>query len=912
MRKTVSIISSIAIVSLAGLLILSPTTKHGDQRMAFEKFLNDQMSNFTSYPKEQYEAKPKFDRPDLAGMTEYLKTVDPLQKHVPSWRSVKAYNQMSKRAPLKSGSKEISWTSYPSDMGGRTRAIMYDPNDPNNNKVWAGSVTGGIWFNNDPINNESWQPVNDFYPNLAISCFAYDPNNKNNMYAGTGEGQTAVIMYRESSGRGAGIYHSSDGGQSWNLLQSTSDWAYVTDIVIRIEDGGSVIYAGVISGIYQGIMQESNPSDGLYRSSDGGETWTQVLPLVPGGHRPYAPSDVEISSDGSKIFVGTTHHWIDRDGAASILSSNNGIDWEIMDTYYTQISSESRYKYPGRVILANSPSNPEILYAAIASGYDKGDSFIWYECRHILKTSNKGNSWIQINHPDGFAFLAWHALAITVSPLNPDLVWIGGTDVWRTFNAGASWRKHSDWGQMYGNGSPDYVHADIHSIKFKPGSDTEMIISTDGGIFGTSSASGTNPTFFELNKNYSTLQYYSCAIHPQAGAIHFMGGLQDNGTMFYRRGKKPTFTDMLSGGDGALCFIDEDNPLIHLSSVYNNQVFLYNAQVETQPINKDASGQRTGTFLSAMDYNSRDDILFANRMKEEGTYPNQIEVMVIEENININRSSRSLNTNINVPYSTLKYSPFSPSGKSTLFIGSMAGHLFIQEDAVQVGNLKNITQNEFPTAFISCIDIGQSEDTLLVTFSNYGVESVWLTTNGGQDWSNMEGNLPDIPVRWALLHPQHGIEVMLATELGIWTTANILADQVIWTQNISGMANVRVDMIKFRKSDNTVLAATHGRGMFTGIWNPDFSSSVDKDELHSDMLVYPNPSNGEFTIQFRPDSSTELIISDMTGRIVLREEFEPSLSVIEKTIDLSRQPKGFYLVSLTSTKGKKVSKLLIQ
>jgi hypothetical protein len=125
---------------------------------------------------------------------------------------------------------------------------------------------------------------------------------------------------------------------------------------------------------------------------------------------------------------------------------------------------------------------------------------------------------------------------------------------------------------MYGNGSDDYVHADIHAFVFKPGSDIVMFIGTDGGVFGTRTASApdANMKFFESANKYSTLQYYSCALHPDAGSIHFMGGLQDNGSMFYRRGHIPAFTDMLSGGDGALCFIDQNDPSIQITTHYTS------------------------------------------------------------------------------------------------------------------------------------------------------------------------------------------------------------------------------------------------------------------------------------------------------------------------------------------------------
>ena len=103
-------------------------------------------------------------------------------------------------------------------MGGRTRAIMYDPNDASGNKVWAGAVTGGLWYNNDITDDQSaWVPVNDFLANLSVSCIVSDPNNLQVFYAGTGEAETARVIYRESSGVGMGIMKSADGGGKLGL-----------------------------------------------------------------------------------------------------------------------------------------------------------------------------------------------------------------------------------------------------------------------------------------------------------------------------------------------------------------------------------------------------------------------------------------------------------------------------------------------------------------------------------------------------------------------------------------------------------------------------------------------------------------------------------------------------------------------
>ncbi len=892
-------------IAVTGVLLLNGNKDK--VRKDYEKFL---VSEYQILPiadiNKSDNKSARMDSPDKAALAEYIKTVDPFIKAVPRERLIGAYQQTKALQSLKSGNS-LAWTSHPTNMGGRTRTLMFDPNDPNHNKLWAGSVTGGLWFNEDPIGGGQWVPLNDFWSNLAISCMTYDPNNTQTFYAGTGESQTALIIYRESSGRGTGIMRSTDGGQTWASMPSTQNWAYVTDILVRNEGGQSVIYAGVAAGVYKGIAHRNNTGDGLYRSTDGGTTWTQVLPNVPGKDFAYAPSDIETSADGEKIFIGTTYGVNtevtdnERSGAACILTSTDGLAWDVNSTYQQQILAETTNKYPGRVMLTKVPSDPNMMYAIIASGYVRSDGFIGYGCHALVKTNNKGTSWTNVNFPGGFASLAWHAFVVAVSPFNPNIIWVGGLDTHRTVNGGTTWTKMSDWAQMYGNGADNYVHADIHVFAFKPGSDVNMFIGTDGGVFGTRTASAPDASmkFFESANGYSTLQYYSCAMHPDAGAIHFIGGLQDNGTMFYRKGNTPTFRDMLSGGDGALCFIDQNEPSIQITTVYHNSFYLYSGNKEANPQQSAGRSLGTGMFVNPMDYDWKNNILFANGANEQLQNLNKLHVMTVTANsISSGNPAKTLQTSSQVPYSNIKWSPFSPANQSNIFIGTQAGKVFKFADASRTGTLTNLTPNDFPAANISCIDLVGSEDTLLVTFSNYGVPSVWISVNAGQTWKNAEANLPDMPIRWGIFHPKSGKQVMLATELGIWTTDNIFAQNVIWTPDNSGLANVRIDMLAFRASDNTVLAATHGRGMYTAIWQPSFINTVEGVEVVEMVEVYPNPTNGRFEVKFQADRSTRITILDLSGRTVATEVVNAQSGILQKSFDLTREPRGTYVVRI--------------
>lgn len=878
-----------------------------DKRKQFEAFMLKEYKRAPapSSTAEGDEAKA-MDQPGAAAFQEYLMTLDPETKTVPRERLLTAYMQ-TKAIQSQKSTSSVSWEGTGSEMGGRTRSIMYDPNDPNQKKVWAGGVTGGLWYNNDITNQfSSWVPVGDFWPVLTIRCITYDPNNSQVFYIGTGEPETALITYRESSGVGQGIWRSEDGGQTWAQIPSTANFVYITDILVRNEGGTSVIYAGVVSGEYHGTHQ-SLPSDGLFRSADNGATWEQVLPDIYGSDVPYAPADIETGADG-RIYIGSRPN-LDDEGGATILYSDTGLpgSWVVNEDYKIIIENTPANPLPGRVILASAKSDENVLYALVASGHiETANSFRYFYCYHILRSDDKGVNWTEKPIPTdltsgiNFATIAWHALDAAVDPNNPDNLFIGGLDVHHSVNGGNTWFRVSDWSKMYSGGGSDYIHADQHAIVFKPGSSQEVLFGTDGGVFYTSNGIVNYPAFEPRNNNYNTLQYYTCAMNPAAGSVSYLGGLQDNGSLYYS-GNPITLDDMWSGGDGAYCFFDEDGGSISVTSIYYNQYYVYQNGNWVNSLNNWSSG----TFISPADFDYRKNAIYANAVDFVGNFADHILRLT---NITGNEAGNYLNigTGSSLYFSAVTYSPHSTSDQSNLIIGNQQGRIFRVENANATHTVTEIGSPNFPVGNISCIAIGGSDDTLVATFSNYGVPSVWVTKNGGQSWTDVETNLPDMPVRWAIFHPQNARQVMLATETGIWTTINIFANPVLWEPANTGMANVRVDMVRVRKSDNILLAASHGRGMFTSEGPWDVVTGNEEIPLPA-LAVYPNPTPGpvNLSVDLNRPTSLAIRIVNAKGQVVFTETLEAT-GLFRKELDLSGRPAGVYFMTL-ETGGKLIA-----
>ncbi len=790
------------------------------EREQFEKFLNKQVADFFSDRSVNSDAELKSDSPDLAALQDYLNTVDPEIKRVPKERLAEAYHQTLalEKEPLTKSLSPLQWEGTAANIGGRVRAIMWDPTDPLNQKVWAGGVTGGLWYRGDITDeNDQWIPVNDFWPDLAISCMTFDPNDPQTFYVGTGEAQTALIIYRESSGLGFGIMKSEDAGQTWEIMDGTEEFEYVTDIEIRNENGVSVLYAGVVSGVYKGVQHQSQPSDGLFRTVIGSGTWEQVLPDIPGLECPYSPSDIEIGADG-RIFVGTMQN-VTGDGGATILFSDDGLpgSWFVNEEFKILIENTPGFNLPGRVILASAPSNPDRVYVLVAQGYFYG--LPGYECHIIAKSDDKGLNWQTVNIPPAgstgnWAYIAWHALTAVVDPGNPDRIYIGGLDLWRSDNAGQTWSKKSSWTAV---GNTNYIHADLHRILFQPGSLDKFIVASDGGIFYTENGSLNTITFLERSEGFNTLQMYKCALTPQTETIFCLAGLQDNGTIYYD-GNTIDNDNRVTGGDGGACFIDQNEPDVFITSYQNNRFFLFgNYQLQNN-----ATQWASGNFISSVDYDYNLNTIYANAVTTINTLADSILRITGVPYGPVNGEFLFMNTGSEVPFTCVKYSEYSTVPSTTLYLGTQSGRMFRVNNANTSPVVSEIGSSDFPQASVSCIAFGGSEDTILLTFSNYGVSSVWQSYNAATTWEEKEGNLPDMPVRWAVYQPQNARAAMLATEIGIWTSNNLHCQEVIWQPDNEGLANVRVDMLQIRKSDNTILAATHGRGFYTTVfgYNP--------------------------------------------------------------------------------------------
>jgi len=727
-------------------------------------------------------------------------------------------NKMSLAIP---GSANAPWVSIgPKYIAGRTKALAWDPNDIAGKKVWAGGVTGGIWYNNDITDSaSSWNKVDDFWGNLYISNIVFDPLNTKIIYATTGSNS-------RSAPPGVGIYKSTDAGLTWNLLPSTANFYNIVAFKIRIENGSSVLYSGnqcTKNGTPDFLSYAYfNPTNyGLYSSSDGGLTWTDrstLSLLVP--YRPNAKlgiSSIDINKTNNRIWISTNQNWENSKGSGGRILYNdslalNGLKFNKSDSLLVDSASDNK----STVV---SSSYASIAYSIISNGG---------KIIALRKTDNGGSTWTTLNSPqdaesgmDPIDFSrgqAWVHQAIAVDPNDPNIVLVGGIDLFISKNGGTTWKQISRWSETNPGLSTltkiSTVHADQLNIVYKPGSSNEVIFGTDGGIFYSANikAADTTKVIQARNKNYNITQFYSTAIHPGIDSSVYLAGAQDNGTQLFQKTNINVSIE-ISGGDGGYCFIDQYNPSTLITSyTYNNfykQNLINNSQITL------LNFKNNGQFINYAAYDNNLNILYTNR-NDDSIY--RVSNIINSPKIDSFKITGLVN---GMPITSMMVSPFNES-TSTLYLGTkdtLNKPKFLKISNAQLTpQTKDISSSSFPNGGnISSIAFGRDSNEIAVTFYNYGISSVWYTSDGGTNWQNKDNTtLPNIPIRWAVFNPnKYGEELVLATELGIYATKNLSASSPTWTQVNNGFANVRTDMLQLRNSDFSLVAATYGRGLFS-------------------------------------------------------------------------------------------------
>ncbi len=889
-------------------------------------------------------------------------------------------------ATNKRSAVNLEWEEMgPDNVGGRCRAILIDKDNPN--KMLAGGVSGGLFKSNN--GGLSWEPhpfnKQPYY--TGISSIKQAPNG--DIYIGTGEGfgfaynGVTIPSFSAPTFIGSGIFKSTDGGETFNLLPSTipsenvnnDTWSITSEIAIDPNNSNRV-YAATFKG--------------LKISTDGGTSWTDASGLLPADFDRES-QDVETSTNGFVHAVINNKYYRSTDGFQ--FSNMMGVN-------------EFPNSPVGRIEMAVSPSDPNYVYALIAQGQGT---------RGVYKSTDGGDSWELMLAGDANTFNplggqgGWNN-TIAVDPSNKErIVLAGQLEVW-SYSPQFGWNLIAFW-QSDAPTNPYYVHADNHEIIFNPQNPNVLYIGNDGGVYQSLNASERFPTFLMRNKGFNVTQFYGIGSSLDGKVI---GGTQDNGTQYIPLNLNTRLSAVeVQGGDGGKSEISKINPNAMFASIYGGQVYR----------SSNGGGSFGCFFDDRIDPNSDCEtnsqfflphyILWEKLEDNSITYDDNVQTIgnttiitktkktdrIEKAIIFLENSGRLWFTPDALDFSGQARWFWMPVGGAvstieatedgTIYYGTTASQVYradgflnkykqdgfsvvISNDTLVNGldtvitiaadtvvkNIPDYPVNSLPANWnwgnnvtnyqgLTNVRIGDSGDfgngryvtgigvdpndkeRIVVTLGNYGNANYVYTatdvfSNDNPSFTSIQNDLPKFPVYDAVIDFYNGNNIILGTDVGIWTSNN---GGTSWTYSENDFTHVPVIQLRqdklYQDGCYVIYAGTHGRGIFR-TFSPDHpgdavcpkkagitTSVAESNVLNFSVNFYPNPVSNKANLEVNTDKETtvSIVLVDLLGRTYDKVKVNQRLNrgTSNISLDFSSIPAGNYLLSV-KTKGQSLTK----
>jgi len=701
---------------------------------------------------------------------------------------------------------------------------------------------------------------------------------------------------------------------------------YINDVVVRDNDGDSEIYIAVGVSTHRDAASHIFGVDdyGIWKSLDQGTTWVKVPAYLDGSTTLYQPMDLELDPNTNKLWFSTTNNFKGT-GGGTILVSNSSITgfikkYTIEGARRTELEITSNGN-----IYALAAENPVTIIKS-------SDQFSSTPKVITLPSDADGN----ITADDFTRGQSFYDLLIESDPKNPNSIFAGGIDLFKSTTAAENASGTNPWNQLshwYAGFGQAYAHADQHGLAFGNFDSSKKVFGNDGGVYFSKTQSNGSELMSSRVNNYVTSQFYTIGVAPSemfkdsteqvsgrdlstrlqsTATINgitdvFLAGAQDNGTqLLTNRNNSISRGHDVSGGDGAASMFSQNLSKRYFVTnyVYNQYVDVYSFDTN-QLFQINSESTSNGDFITVQALDSKLGVIYSNYSNsgnyQIAAYYGWDNFLAADRNTNAPKIILT-NSQMLANVSALTVSPFG-TDTSTLMVGLENGSVFKVENAnSNSAKWTNISGNEF-LGSVSDIEFGINENEIFVTFHNYAVKNVFYSSDGGKNWSSKEGDLPDLPVRTILQNPIVLNEVIIGTDLGVWYTKNFNDESPNWVQGYNGMSDVRITDLDLR-DDYSVFAATYGRGIFSSNFSSDGpllqlnlsknSIKIDQGGEESFKVKYrvfsAYNADTEFSITGLPsDSSIEYTPSK---KIVINEDGEISFKI---TINENAVPKTYPL-----------------
>ncbi|MFC5047654.1 T9SS type A sorting domain-containing protein [Aquimarina hainanensis] len=733
-------------------------------------------------------------------------------------KKINTGDDFKKSAASMKGSFSYWKNRGPHNVGGRTRALAIDAT--NENVIFAGGVSGGLWRSTN--GGTTWKKVTRPRQSPSITCIVQDPRPRKQhiWYYGSGERSGNSASGGGAFYGGNGVYKSMNGGRTWRLLQATNDGEIGSfssfDLInsIAVDPTNGDLYVATF--------------EGLHRSQDGGRSFEEVL---AGGR----DNRVEVTISSTGVIYAT----IDSEGDPNkgFFTSTDGANW-------TDITPETMPETYGRTVMGIDPSNENTVYffsqtpagaGELLFKYDAGAGS-WTELTENLPNTIGGRAG-NLNLQGGYN------MVVKVHPSNSDMVFVGGTNLYRSETGFTTPTGREGWVAGYTAASDSYAlypnqHPDQHALVFYPSNPDKVLTGNDGGVFVTEDITATSVdpeavVWTSLNNGYVTTQPYAFSFDPDANSDDMLAGFQDNGTWFTNSTNPTEAWAEDFGGDGSVNAIADGGRTRYVSSQFGNVYRLnfdeageYESFTRVRPAGANGLGFVAPFILDP----NNDNIMYMPAGNIIWRNNNLDEIPLFSNALATVNWVSLANTAAGGTITALGVSKYPVANR--LYYGTNNGFIYRMDNAnIDNQAVVDISSGKgLPPGHVSDITVDPSNsDRLIVSFSNYGIQSLFLSDDAGETWVNISGNLEENPdgtgngpsVRGAAFFgSSQGFfgtkrqKVFAATSTGLYYANSLRGEKTRWIKEPIVIGNAVIHQVKTRK-DGFVGVAAHGNGLFS-------------------------------------------------------------------------------------------------
>lgn len=692
--------------------------------------------------------------------------------------------------------KPVKWRSIGPFRGGRAVAGSGVVGDPKT--YYMGTTGGGVWKTDDM--GQSWRNISDgFFKTGTIGAIAVSESDPNVVYVGTGEHPVRGVMTSD----GDGVYRSTDAGKTWKKI-GLDESQHISRIVIDPRNPDVVLVA------VQGALYSGSKQRGVYKSTDGGNTWKNVLYVDE------KTGAVELSMDMTNpriLYAAMWEHgrlpWkVISGGPGSGLykSTDNGETWEKM--------KEGLPEEMGKMSIAVSRSNPEKVYALIESDSEK-------EAGGLFVSNNAGKSWSRVTNDHRLVQRAWYYIELFIDPKNENTIYVLSASTYRSNDGGKTWERVSG------------THGDFHDLWINPKNPDNMIISNDGG----SAITFNKGKIWSTQANMPTGQFYRINVDNQF-PYRIYGGQQDNTSVSILSrslgsgGIGPDDWESSAGGESAFLAFDPNDPKYVMGGSYQGTIEVVDVKAKASTNVMAAPIQYLAMDAKDIKYRYNWNAPIVASKYEPNTFFHGSQYVLKTTDMgktwkeispDLTRNEKEKQGRAGVPYTneevgaenygTLSYIMESPLEKGVIWTGSDDGLVYVTRDGG--ANWKNVTPSGLQECLINAIEVSPFDKaTAYIATTRYKFNDhrpgLYKTTDYGATWTKIDNGIPADAFTRVVREDEVRKDLLFAgTELGLYISWNGGKDWSPFQLNLP-----MTPITDLRVHNNNLIASTSGRAFW--------------------------------------------------------------------------------------------------